>query len=346
MGLYRRGHVWWMSFTVGGKPHCETTGTTNKRLAKKIWDRRYVEIIEGRYRLPNANTPRLESFAQQFLASVVHPNTKKRYTSSVGNLLEYFGDPPLAQITSEGIDEFKMARLGSEVRSATVNRDLAVLRRMLKIAERRRLITASVFREVEMLEERKQRRQPHILTFEEEKQLLASAPAHIRALVVLIVETGLRSGREALALKWKDVDFVNKEIQILQSKSVAGIRNVPMSKPCKTELLTWRELRGPAFSEYVFPNPQRPETHLVDVRVAWTKAVQDAGIERFWIYDLRHTFASRITAAGVSHIFAAQLMGHSSPNILHTYAKAISDFRRSAITKLENFREMKAEKLP
>ena len=36
-----------------------------------------------------------------------------------------------------------------------MNRDLAVLRRMLRIAERKRLITATPFREVEMLEERK-----------------------------------------------------------------------------------------------------------------------------------------------------------------------------------------------
>jgi hypothetical protein len=34
-----------------------------------------------------------------------------------------------------------------------------------------------------------------------------------------------------------------------------------------------------------------------------------------------------------------QLMGHSSPNILHTYAKAIDEYRRSAISKLEALRE-------
>src|ERR1700693_348344 len=40
-------------------------------------------------------------------------------------------------------------------------------------------------------------------------------------------------------------------------------------------------------------------------------------------------------------IFVAQIMGHSSPNILQTYVKAIDEFRRSAILKLENLREIK-----
>ncbi len=226
-----------------------------------------------------------------------------------------------------------------------MNQDLAVLRRMLKIAARRRLITASPFSEVEMLEERKERRQPHILTIEEEKKLLAVAPDHVRVLAILILETGLRSGREALALKWKDVDFGDEAILIRESKSLAGIRGVPMSNRCKAELLRWRQRLGPEFSEYVFANPQQPKTHLRDVRRAWPKALEAAGLEYFWVYDLRHTFASRLTQAGVSPLFVAQIMGHSSPSILQTYARAIDEYRRSAISKLESFREAQSTEL-
>jgi integrase len=169
---------------------------------------------------------------------------------------------------------------------------------------------------------------------------LAAAPDHVRILAILIMDSGLRSGREALALKWKDVDFADKAILIRQSKTLAGIRRVPMSGRCNAELLRWRERLGPEFSEYVFANPQEPKTHLRDVRTAWSDALKAAGLEYFWLYDLRHTFASRLTAAGVSPIFVAQIMGHSSPGILlQTYAKAIDEYRRSAISKLESFLE-------
>jgi len=339
--LYRRGKIWWMAYYVGAKQYCESTLSTNKLLAQKILNLRIAEIIERRFQLPKSNAPRLEQFCQEFLDSTSHPNTRKRYATSVAKLQTHFGDIRLSEISPEGIDEFKEARLAAKVRTATVNRDLAVLRRILNIAGRKRLISANPFGEVEMLEECKQRRQPHILTVKEEEQLLAVAPDLIRVLVILILDTGLRSGREALALKWEDVDFADQSIQIRQSKTIAGIRNAPMSNRCKTELLRWRKQLGPEYSEYVFANPQRPETHLKDVRRAWPKVLKAAGLQFFWLYDLRHTFASRLTQAGVSPLFVSQIMGHSgtNANLLHTYVKANDEFRRSAISKLETYRE-------
>ena len=343
-GTVRESPIWWMDYVVDGVPKCESTKTKNKRLAEKIFNLREVEMIEGRFSLPSSNAPRLEQYSRQFLGSIRNQNTRKRYTSSVASLVECLGNVRLSEINSRRIEGFKEARLASGTRAATVNRDLAVLRRMLKIAQRKKLISLSPFADVEMLEERKERRQPHIFTFDEEERLLATAADHVRVLTVLILETGLRSGKEALALKWADIDFLNESIRVRQSKTMAGQRIVPMSSRCNAELLRWQGVSGPNFSEYVFPKPGHPETHLRDVRVAWANALSAAGLEHFWIYDLRHAFASRVTQAGVSHIFVAQILGHSSPNILQTYAKAIDEYKRSAITKLEALR--KASTLP
>jgi integrase len=71
--------------------------------------------------------------------------------------------------------------------------------------------------------------------------------------------------------------------------------------------------------------------------------VKDAGLDHFWIYNLRHTFASRLSAAGVSDLFVAQMIGHSSPGILQRYSKAIDEYRRDAVRKLE---DMRAEHVP
>jgi len=53
--------------------------------------------------------------------------------------------------------------------------------------------------------------------------------------------------------------------------------------------------------------------------------------------------ASRLSAAGVSDLFVAQMIDHSSPGILQRYAKAIDEYRRDAVRKLE---EMRAEHAP
>jgi integrase len=82
-------------------------------------------------------------------------------------------------------------------------------------------------------------------------------------------------------------------------------------------------------------NPSRP---LKDIRKSWNKALVDAKIEYFWIYNLRHTFASRLSAAGVSDQFVAQIIGHSTTSILQTYVRGIDEYRRRAIQQLENLR--------
>jgi integrase len=338
MGLYRRGKTWWMDFVVDGRQKCETTGTSNKRLAQKILDKRKGEIAEGRFNLPKSNPPTLKQWAEQFLETIAHPNTKRTYDSCIHVLLEFFGDARLSQMSPGRIEEFKLSRTRAGTGPATINRNLAVLRRMMKLAARQRMIARTPFEEVDFLEERSQRRQAHILTFEEQVKLEAVATPLLRTLLVLLTETGLRVGREALPLKWDDVDLVSSILFVRQSKTRAGVRAMPLSKLCTTVLSEWQRLTGPEFSPYLFANLNNPEIHLKSVRKTWTRALKNAEIEFFPIYNLRATFASRLAAAGVPDIFISQMMGHAG-GLLQTYAKAIMEYRRDSIRKLEAFRE-------
>jgi len=334
----KKSKQWQMGVSVGGRQVCRSAHTTNKGLAKKLLARWETQVFEGRFQLVKTNAPSFEDWAGQFLQTIPNLKTRSRYSSSVNNMNPRFGKLRLSQITSDRIEDFKEERLIAGVGPATVNRDLAVLRRMLRIAERKRFIARSPFVEVELLEERSIRRKPHIATYDEEERIIAVADPHIRALMELILETGLRSNREALVLKWDDIDFDNDTIRVRESKTAAGIRNVPLSVRCKAELLAWRNRVGPEFSRYVFPNMRNPEQHLTQIRKSWANALTAAGIPYFWLYNLRHTFASRLSAAGVSDLFVAQMIGHSSPSIVQTYAKAIDEHRRDAIRKLESLR--------
>jgi integrase len=263
---------------------------------------------------------------------------QKTLPDLVNILSERFGTSKLTAISPDRIRKFIEERLEGGTGPATINRDIAVGRRMLNIAEKQRLIGFNPYREITLLDEKKGRRQPHILTFDEEDRILAVAPAHIRALAVLILETGMRSNREALALRWENVDFGGNVIRVCESKTRAGVRCVPLSARCKAELVRWRNVVGPAFSDYVFPNMRTPTCPLKDVRRSWAKALADAGFTYFWLYNLRHSFASRLSAAGVSDVFVAQMLGHSTPSILQTYARVIGEYRRTAIQKLETLR--------
>ena len=278
VGIYRRNcGMYWLCYTVGGKQRHESTGTHDKKLAQKILSIRLAELAEGRWNLPASNPPRFKAWTTQFLLSIRHPSTKRRYHLSVNHLLSFFGEdsrlPDVASVRL--IEEFKQLRLASSVKPATVNRDLSVLRRMLTLAARQRLIARNPFVEVELLEERKDRRRPHILSYDDQSKLVAVATPRLRALIVLLTETGLRVNKEAFALKWTDLDFDNSQVTVRDSKTLAGRRSVPLSELCKAEMLRWKRLMGPEFSDWVFPNPKTPSKPLKSVRRAWFTAVEE-----------------------------------------------------------------------
>ena len=328
---------WQMGVTINGRQICRSAHTTNKSVAKKLLARWETEVFEHRFHLPQSTPPFFEDWAKEFLAKVGHPNTRKRYTSSVGKLQTKLAGMRLSEVSAERIEEYKEERLANGVESATINHDLRVLRRMLRIAERKQLIARNPFAQVDFLKQ-KSPHPPHIVTFEEEDKILTVAAPWMRVLVVLILETGMRSHREGLALRWNAIDFTNDSIRVHESKTRAGIRNIPLSARCKAELLCWREVLGPEFSPFVFPSLNMPTRSMRDIRYSWEKALKDAGLEYFWIYNLRHTFASRLSAAGVSDLFVAQMIGHSTPSILQRYAKAVDEYRRDAVSKLEQMR--------
>jgi integrase len=336
--LYKRrgSKKWMMAVYVAGKQSCKSTGTKKKLEAKeklKEWE----EDVERSHH-PKSTPPYFENWAAEFQTRIPHESTRKRYESSIKKLKEKFTGIMLSDISAEQIDDYIFDRLADNVQPSTINHDLRVLRRMLRVAERRKLIPRNSSVEFEFLKQQAPRL-PHIVTFEEEEKLLAAAAPYLRVLIVLILETGMRSHKEALSLRWDAIDFVNNLIRVRESKTRAGIRNIPLSARCKTELLRWHELLGKEFSPFVFPNFRDPSQPAKDIRKTWTKALKDAEIEYFWLYNLRHSYASRLSAAGVSDLFVAQMIGHSSPGILQRYSKAIDEYRRDAIRKLEQLRE-------
>jgi integrase len=123
---------------------------------------------------------------------------------------------------------------------------------------------------------------------------------------------------------------------VVKNKTASGIRIIPISAICKSELIRWRNLIGPEHSEWVFPSFTNKRHQLQAGRKAWASTLKKAGLAFFPIYNLRHTFASRMTAAGVSPITIAQMLGHSSSQIVPRYAQLLDSDRLDAMKKLES----------
>lgn len=151
-----------------------------------------------------------------------------------------------------------------------------------------------------------------------------------RAIFLSAAMTGMRQG-ELLALRWRDVDWQAKRIRVRRNytrghwstpKSRSGERAVPLSSKVEAELR--EHLRRSRFSgedDLVFANPLSGEVlpHGPLVR-RFKKALKAAGVRQVRFHDLRHTFGTRIAAAGVPMRALQAWMGHRDYRTTLIYA--------------------------
>ena len=206
----------------------------------------------------------------------------------------------------------------------------------------RRLLAHSPFDGVKLFNEAKHRKPPKAVSFEEEHKILDCCDLRLRTIFIRLLETGMRVGIEALRLKWPDVDFAESTITVVQSKTTAGLRTLPMTSFVRSELLKWLAATN-GISEYVFFNPQRQSTYIRSVKTAWHNALKLAGLPRFPIYQCRHSYATRLAAAGVSDTIIDQLLGHSRRDVLRFYTARVSEYLLDAINLLDKLRSAKTD---
>ena len=141
-----------------------------------------------------------------------------------------------------------------------------------------------------------------------------------RAIFLTAAMTGMRQG-ELLALRWRDVDWEAKRIRVRRNytrgywstpKSRSGERAVPLSGRVEGELRAHlQRSRFCGEDDLVFANPLSGDVlpHSPLVR-RLKKALKAAGVRAIRFHDLRHTFGTRIAAAGVPMRVLQEWMGH------------------------------------
>jgi integrase len=209
--------------------------------------------------------------------------------------------------------------------TATVNRALALLRHLLRLAHEEWEVLDSVPR-VRM--EREPEGRLRWLTPENANRLLAacgeSRNSDLTDLVEFALFTGLRRG-EVLDLMWERVDRARGVILLDVTKS-GKRREVPLNSRADAVLAR----RGSKSSGLVFGT--RKWDHF---RSAWERAVDRAKLLDFHFHDLRHTFASWAVQRGASLQEVKDLLGHRSLAMTLRYGHLAPEHLRSAVARLD-----------
>ena len=169
------------------------------------------------------------------------------------------------------------------------------------------------------------------LTPEEETKLRTVLEARWRSHIQefdLALHTGLRLS-EMYGLDWQDVDLARCLILIRRGKN--GESRYARLNSVALKALTELRKRGDGTGPVIRNLEGEP---LAGPRYWFEKAIAEAGISEFHWHDLRHTFASRLTMAGVGLRATQDALGHKSIAMTVRYAHLDPDFLLDVVEKL------------
>jgi integrase len=325
MGLHLRGRTWYADYYVDGRRVQESTRTTDPRLAKKFLALRVSEAERGVF-VRRTRVPLPELWERYLEYAKIHKRSWKRDQQMYATLSAFFGEIHLERITPARIERFQQRRV-REVCPATVNRELALLKHMLNLAERWNLRQGpNPVRLVRFLPE--DNLQFQTLSEEDEKALLTFCPAYLQDMLVFALNTGLRCG-DIFNLQWKEVDLQKRRLNVFVQKT-HRVLTIPLNDAAYGVLDAWSTMqKGP----YVFYN-QMTGDRFRDLKAGFKQACKRAQLEGVTWHTLRHTFASRLIAKGADIVTVKELLGHSTILVTMRYAHTNLDAKRRAVLAL------------
>ncbi len=344
MAVYKqkKSNKWWYKFAWNGVLIRKSTKQSNKRVAEQMEAAHKTSLAKGEVGIRDKKpVPTLKEFATRDFKPFVETQfqdkskTLEYYLNGIKNLL---ADPalaslPLDAVSAEIVGRYVAKRREDGLQVSSINRELEVLRRMLRVAVEWDKIEKVPLR-VSMLPG--ETRRELVLSIEESTKYLNAATVLgqavdqayqqslsgiratkrnqqprkpdaflLRDVATILLDCGLRP-EECFRLRWSEIP--DGSLHITHGKTENARRVIPLS-PRAAAMIEMR--RTTSNSEWVFPS-STGSGHIEksSLRKLHPKACKLAGIEPFQLYTFRHTCLTR-WANSMDPYTLAYLAGHS-----------------------------------
>ncbi len=151
-------------------------------------------------------------------------------------------------------------------------------------------------------------------------------------MIRIITETGLRVYKELASMKKEQVDLANKVVFITDSKTPTGVADVPLTDIALEAFRSQIEVAGPG--QWLFPSDGNKTGHQTEFKKIWRKTLQRAGLPYFRLYDLRSTYATRLSAGGIADEWVTQMLQQTDAQVFKKYSQMKLQMKREALAKL------------
>jgi integrase len=326
--LIRRGRIWWIRCSHRGHRREESSKSAEQRTALRLLRKRVEECGKGR-RLDPAAEERVRMSALFDAIETDYRNNARRSLATLGfrliPLREAFGADRATDVTAARVARYAQDRLAAGKARATVNRELAALRRAFALAiEQERL---SVAPRIKLMAEDNARQ--GFVTVTQFEAIAARLPDYLQDVARFSYLTGWRRG-EVVSLEWADVDLEGERITLRRERSKNGQpRTIPFVGSLGEIIARRRAARGE--SQYVFHHNGRP---IRDFRGAWDAACLAAKKLGLLFHDLRRSAVRNLVSAGVDQSVAMRITGHKT--VFQRYRIVADDDVRAALVRTES----------
>jgi integrase len=318
--IFKRTHsrYYWMAYYVNGREHRESTRCTDReaatvrlhqRLEASRRDIDLNELLDGLlqdYRLHNRVSMATVSYRLTHLHRLFAVSPSETYTASAR--------------------WYSAKRLEKGAKPATINRELAALRRSLRLAFQDGKLYEVPY--IPMLRENNVRRgfvEPADIDC-----LIAHLPEYLQDLTRFGYLSVWRRG-EITSLTWVMIHLRQRLIILPTSKNQHG--RVLALEGDLWELIERRDAqRGPL--PWVF---HRQGQRILTFRKAWAAACEAAGLQGRHFHDLRRSAPRNLIRAGVTDRVAMDFIGHKTRSMLDRYNITSLDDLRLAARRLQGY---------
>ncbi len=334
--IWRRGRIWWVQYFAHGRQVRESSRSDRRPIADRLLRQRLGEAAAGIAPPRGAARITYEQMRDGLLADYAANGRKwlrkdkdgKPYIIGVSHLDRFVAGYRAMNITTDAIRGFIRKRQEEGVANGTINRELALLRRMLRLA-----VQDGKLRDVPhfpMLKEAPPRK--GFLEHANYKKLRQELPEHLRPILAVGYYTGMRLG-EILGLHWSNVNLLDAEIRLDPGTTKNDEPRTISLVNDLLEMLKIEREKGHG-SEFVFT---RGGQRVGSFYKAWKSACKRAGLAGLLFHDLRRTGLRNLVRAQVPERVAMKISGHKTRAVFERYNIVSGRDLKDAAGKLEAY---------
>lgn len=311
----RETRLWWLDYSLHGQRHREPTGTPSKADALRLLREKITARESGKV----VGRPERVTFAQlrtiaerQYVLDGRRSLT--RLQQAFSHLEKAFGpEARVLEITPARLDSYAEGRLAEGVSRATVNYELAAVRRAFRLGIEKGLLAVMPFIRLPAV------RNARSGFFEDGDfaALLLELPADIQPVIRFLRFTGWRRS-EVLSLTWTQVDMDGGIIRLAAADTKGGdARSFPFG--LAPEIVQLVEARWQVRDGLFVFHRGGQRIGAGALRGAWKRACKRADLEGRLVHDLRRSAARDLRRAGVSEGEIMKLCGWRTRSMFDRY---------------------------